>query len=294
MLSQPGIPKLRALARSGQIAKKLHLKGKGHEFSDAAKLLNYYQLWLDNLYPRAKFADGLQLIEKAGHSKRMQTMRKEWIDEGKPGYARDRRVVESDGLQSVSDEKVDAAGTTEHGRPEGDGVAVANPSAEQSIFGSGASSEDLFFPDANKKSGDDDEDDAMPEEDDLDALLAEQDASCSSRTRPAETESEGEDDLDALLAEQESNSHNLSKNVGKASSVADEEDDLDALLAEHDASRRGTNGAKAQEEGVDGEDDLDPLLAERESRGAEVPAANIPSSSPFPAIDDEEDSELVI
>ena len=42
-----------------------------------------YQLWLDDLYPRAKFADGLAIIEKLGHSKRLQVKRKEWIDEGK-------------------------------------------------------------------------------------------------------------------------------------------------------------------------------------------------------------------
>lgn len=43
-----------------------------------------YQLWLDDLYPRAKFADALAIIEKLGHTKRMQTMRREWINEGKP------------------------------------------------------------------------------------------------------------------------------------------------------------------------------------------------------------------
>ncbi|KAK2852167.1 hypothetical protein FQN49_005305 [Arthroderma sp. PD_2] len=78
LLSQAGIPKLRKTAKT-----KLKLKGKGHEFSDAARLLNFYQLWLDDLYPRAKFADGLSIIEKLGHSKRLQVMRKEWIDEGK-------------------------------------------------------------------------------------------------------------------------------------------------------------------------------------------------------------------
>ena len=46
-----------------------------------------YQLWLDDLYPRAKFADGLVIIEKLGHSKRIQMMRKEWIEEGKPKAA---------------------------------------------------------------------------------------------------------------------------------------------------------------------------------------------------------------
>lgn len=53
------------------------------QYSDVARLLNIYQLWLDDLYPRAKFADGLAIIEKLGHTKRMQTMRREWIDEAK-------------------------------------------------------------------------------------------------------------------------------------------------------------------------------------------------------------------
>ena len=43
-----------------------------------------YQLWLDDLYPKAKFADALAIIEKLGHTKRMQLMRREWIEEGKP------------------------------------------------------------------------------------------------------------------------------------------------------------------------------------------------------------------
>lgn len=54
-------------------------------------MLNMYQLWLDDLYPRAKFADALAIIEKVGHTKRMQVDRKAWIDEGKP-----RRSTEQD------------------------------------------------------------------------------------------------------------------------------------------------------------------------------------------------------
>ena len=42
-----------------------------------------YQLWLDDLYPRAKFADGLAIIEKLGHNKRVQVMRRQWLSEGK-------------------------------------------------------------------------------------------------------------------------------------------------------------------------------------------------------------------
>ena len=53
------------------------------QYIDATRLLNMYQLWLDDLYPRAKFGDGLAIIEKLGHGKRIQTMRREWLAEGK-------------------------------------------------------------------------------------------------------------------------------------------------------------------------------------------------------------------
>ncbi|KAF2843134.1 Swi3-domain-containing protein, partial [Patellaria atrata CBS 101060] len=76
LLSPAGIPKLRKISKD-----RLKFRGKGHEFTDVARLLNTYQLWLDDLYPRAKFADGLLMIEKLGHSKQLQIMRKQWIDE---------------------------------------------------------------------------------------------------------------------------------------------------------------------------------------------------------------------
>jgi replication fork protection complex subunit Csm3/Swi3 len=81
LLSERGISKLRKLSKS-----RLKFKGKGHELSDAQRLLIFYQLWLDDLFPKAKFADGLAIIEKLGHKKRMTTMRREWIDEEKPKH----------------------------------------------------------------------------------------------------------------------------------------------------------------------------------------------------------------
>jgi replication fork protection complex subunit Csm3/Swi3 len=58
----------------------LRFKCKGHEYSDAARILSLYQLWLDDLYPKAKFTDALAIVEKLGHSKHMQIMRKGWIE----------------------------------------------------------------------------------------------------------------------------------------------------------------------------------------------------------------------
>lgn len=54
------------------------------QFSDTARLLSFYQLWLDDLFPKARFLDALSMVEKLGHKKRIQMMRMEWINEGKP------------------------------------------------------------------------------------------------------------------------------------------------------------------------------------------------------------------
>ncbi|KAF2280160.1 Swi3-domain-containing protein [Westerdykella ornata] len=79
LLSDAGIPRLQRISKE-----RLRFKGKGHEYGDIARMLNMYQLWLDDLYPRAKFADALTMIEALGHRKRIQISRKAWIDEGKP------------------------------------------------------------------------------------------------------------------------------------------------------------------------------------------------------------------
>lgn len=44
-------------------------------------LLHTYQFWLDELFPKAKFADGLSIIETLGHKMTVQRSRVEWIDE---------------------------------------------------------------------------------------------------------------------------------------------------------------------------------------------------------------------
>lgn len=56
-----------------------------------ARLLNTYQLWLDALYPRAKFADGLTIIEKLGHTKKLQSLRRDWINESKVQRTKNER-----------------------------------------------------------------------------------------------------------------------------------------------------------------------------------------------------------
>jgi replication fork protection complex subunit Csm3/Swi3 len=213
LLSEPGIPRLRALARSGKIAKKLGFKGKGHEFSDVARLLNYYQLWLDGLYPRAKFADGLQLIEKVGHSKRMNVTRKEWVDEGKPGYIRDQLPTKYDAEQEEMGSK----------------VAQQDDAEKDTAAPDQGNADNLFFRDS--KRAEEDVGRAQPEDDELDALLAENEASMKQASKPLNEDSEGDDDLNALLAEQAAKTRPTAI-TNQVSTPIDDEDDLDALLAE--------------------------------------------------------------
>ena len=171
LLSDPGIPRLRKISKD-----RLRLKGKGHEvrirslnsksihltwpqYGDIARMLNMYQLWLDDLYPRAKFADALAIIEKVGHTKRMQIMRKDWIDEGKPRRATGRDEDDDD----VAQEETAAQQTTE----DMDGVentaqgeAMNGPEQHASAQNTAV---DLTGPTT----------DGDPDDDELDALLAE-------------------------------------------------------------------------------------------------------------------------
>ncbi|KIV84561.1 hypothetical protein PV11_00334 [Exophiala sideris] len=299
LLSAPGIPKLRALARSANISKKLRLKGKGYEFNDVAKLLNYYQLWLDNLYPRAKFADGLQLVEKVGHSKRMQVMRKEWIDEGKPGYIREKlRQKEEEKEKEIDDLYAGDAHASK------DATSTVQLNEED---------DSLFVPDARGANKTSANEDALPEDDELDALLAEQDNTVRApqqTSKPAQDlDSEGEDDLDALLAEQETRKApppvSSPKPVTKSQrSSFDEEDDdedmddLDALLAEQDIRSKSSttqpttdippDNSLANEDNDlipddDNDDDVDAVLAEQEVRHESARPQSSDEALPTPA-----------
>ncbi|ETI22235.1 hypothetical protein G647_06308 [Cladophialophora carrionii CBS 160.54] len=248
LLSAPGIPKLRADARMPNfLTKKLRIKGKGHEFSDVAKLLNYYQLWLDDLYPRAKFADALQLVEKAGHSRRMQVMRREWIDEGKPWYLREKEAK-----KKAEKEERDREKETEE-KYVGEEALMSGANNEPRTAGTVEEDDSLFVPESGANGAAENGDVGLPEEDELDALLAQQESRPTPRRltapkRIVEDDSEGEDDLDALLAEQErrQNAPAAVAPLPKPQSLPfgeddhGEMDDLDAVLAEQESRSKST------------------------------------------------------
>ncbi|WPH02173.1 Hypothetical protein R9X50_00502800 [Acrodontium crateriforme] len=176
LLSDAGIPKLRRIAKM-----KLKFKGKGHEFSDVSRLLTTYQLWLDDLYPRAKFRDGLSMIEKVGHSKRMQVTRRAWLDETKPN----KRERSPERIEDTMNDET--TGTGETSQKGGDHNTPMNLEADR--------------PQRD-----------APDDDDLNALLAEAEQNESAKAAPIQQrkprgpfeddddDDPDEDELDALMA----------------------------------------------------------------------------------------------
>ncbi|TEY57564.1 hypothetical protein BOTCAL_0213g00070 [Botryotinia calthae] len=239
LLSSAGIPKLRKKA-----ADHLKFKGKGHEYSDAARLLAFYQLWLDDLFPKAKFADALAMVEKLGHKKMIQSARMDWINEGKPkSPVHEGSLFDEPELPPREDNEREKTASRiapifESAASERPKTPVPNqdpdfndmydatpknarqnPAVQStSIFGGGNDS--IFGPSKVITAGDD-----GPPDDDLEALLA-------------EAEQEGgddemlDDDLEALLAADNDNappSRPAKQDTGKSTQA--EEDDLDAMEA---------------------------------------------------------------
>ena len=161
-----------------------------------------YQLWLDDLYPRAKFADALAIIEKLGHTKRMQVMRKAWIDEGKPkdaGYDDMDMNIDEDRLESDKTSKDAAAATDTQAEEDNyDDLFMRGPSAEpgQSDKNGKENEASLFISD--------DEQADEPPMDDLDLLLAEdaQEAAAPIRN-PVAAQGDFDDEMEAMAGLEE-------------------------------------------------------------------------------------------
>lgn len=184
LLGPSGIPKLRARASSS-----LHLKGKGHEFGDAARLLSFYQLWLDDMFPKARFLDALAMVEKAGHKKKLVVARQEWIDEGK------RRSRGADD-EEEEDLELRPISTVEAPRQETPAAQDQDVPDDDDLYG--ATPRKATAPAAPAINND------VPDADDLDGLIAEVEGRDVQRSDKINTPQDEPDDLDALMAEAES------------------------------------------------------------------------------------------
>jgi replication fork protection complex subunit Csm3/Swi3 len=135
-----------------------------------AQLLRTYQLWLDDLYPRAKFADGLAIIEKLGHSKRMQITRRTWIDESKPKTSIEEEDAEHEPLPATSNPGSQPNATNVKHREHISAEASLRPSAE--IYDFDMTSQQPKNG-AGPSAGSPVIDRGAPDDDELDALFAE-------------------------------------------------------------------------------------------------------------------------
>ncbi|KAL2171212.1 hypothetical protein VTG60DRAFT_3523 [Thermothelomyces hinnuleus] len=221
LLSDKGIPKLR------KMAPRLKFKGKGHEFSDAARLLSFYQEWLDDLFPKATFLDALAMVEKTGHKTVMRNARLKWIDETKPRAAtaeddEDYRIHRGAAdprqpgrVAPIFDNAAKAAGERAK-TPGGDNLFGDDDIYNATPVRSAASTEP-----SRQVVADD-----VPDGDDLDALMAEAEAEATARSQHT-----------GSAPPFQSIFGNGTKNAGPAPGPLGEpdEDDLDALMAEAEA-----------------------------------------------------------
>ena len=177
--------------------------------------------WLDDLFPKAKFLDALNMVEKAGHKKQVMVARNEYINEGKPknttadsegddpfgGGDSVSRLTDQTTTQSLEGERPKAP---EQGRdmPDDDDLYGATPRPSRPIV-----------PIRND----------VPEDDDLEALIAEAEGQYKSHKERLARAEPDEDDLDALMAEAEGQDRTK---VSEPDRLATGDEDLDALMAE--------------------------------------------------------------
>ncbi|KAJ4405394.1 chromosome segregation in meiosis- protein [Gnomoniopsis sp. IMI 355080] len=277
---------------TSQEIKESEIEGEGprDQWGDASRLLSFYQDWLDDLFPKAKFIDALAMVEKAGHNKQLRSMRAEWINEGRPKTA-------------IIDEGGDAEIT---GRTED----LSHKQAERvapifDMMGSGRQKtpgrDDLFGDDDiynatpiggrktdNVAAGAGDE----PDEDELDALMAMENTS-----RPSEPTKLGGGAVASIFGD------GKPKAAQRPQAQSDEFDELDALIAEAEdepprwksnPSTANSTTQPVKEGGVaDGdEDDLDALMAEAEAHNAPKEPASVASAAKAtqPQFDDDEEA----
>ncbi|KAH9996821.1 replication fork protection component Swi3-domain-containing protein [Russula vinacea] len=82
----PKLDEARLLGKDGLLqlvkdTKNFKPKGKGHETADLDRVLQVYQFWTHKLYPKTRFKETVDRVEKLCHSKRMQVALSVWRDE---------------------------------------------------------------------------------------------------------------------------------------------------------------------------------------------------------------------
>ncbi|KAM7193350.1 Replication Fork Protection Component Swi3 domain containing protein [Rhypophila sp. PSN 637] len=295
LLSDKGIPELQ------KRAKKLRLKGKGHEFSDASRLLSFYQQWLDDLFPKATFLDALAMVEKVGHKTLVKNARLKWIDESKPKPA---MSLDDDEDPFNEDSSVPRQASRIAPIFEKSKSAAPDHPGDDDLFGdddiySASPRRNVQPPTAGSGGGD------VPDDDDLDALMAEAEAEGNGTTQAKVTTRTTIPNFGSIFGGGSGTSAPPKAVSRQGPSAEPDEDEMDALLEEAEAQSapapsrpensgplegifRGGPKPNAPRPPVvsDDDDDLDALMAEAEAQAA-PPAASKPTATTVPSTSSE-------
>lgn len=250
--------------------------------------MSFYQEWLDDLFPKAKFVDSLAMVEKVGHKSKVKELRVEWINEGRPKPS----IVDEDvdALAAEQDQQDGSAAPKQAERvapifEKAAGVRMQTPEADD-LFGD---VDDIYnaTPIGSKRTGAAAETGGEPDDDELDALMAEAEAG-----GPATTTKSSAEPYKSLFGDGKPKA---------APAQPEDDDDLDALVAEAEAeqgSRQKPSSAATKNSGealrTDGDDDdmddLDALMAEAEAETESAPAKSVSgragASAPEPSAPD--------
>ncbi|KAL7421541.1 chromosome segregation in meiosis-related protein [Cryptotrichosporon argae] len=90
-------------------AKRFRVKGKGHEASDLARLLDVYQLWAHRMFPKGDFAHTVSRIEAVCRSRRMRSTLAGYRDAFHPPPSPPRDAPDHNTVDAPDDAEHDAA-----------------------------------------------------------------------------------------------------------------------------------------------------------------------------------------
>ncbi|KAG5990000.1 hypothetical protein E4U52_005039 [Claviceps spartinae] len=290
LLGPSGLPKLRKRARD------LNLKGKGHELSDAARLLSFYQIWLDDLFPKAKFLDALAMVEKLGHKKQIVVARNEILNEGKPKAQEDQDDDFGMGLDVPAAAAAGSSGSAPStARAVQEGDRPVTPVRNEGV----PDEEDLYGATPRVVRQQNPPQSEVPDEEDLYGAMPR-----IVRQQQPKSDIPDEEDLygatPRIVGQQTQRSDvpdeedlygatpRIVRHQAPQPDVPDEEDDLDALIAEAESQDRVSSIVRAkaplpaiQQHDADGEDDLDALIAEAETRDSDVRSQKPSQRAPY-------------
>lgn len=229
------------------------------------------------------------MVEKAGHNKKLQNTRAEWINEGRPKTA----IIDEVGDAEVSEQPEDSTHKqADRIAPifERSGTGRQQTPGMDDLFGdeddiyNATPVEARIIDAAGQGTGDE------PDEDELDALMAMEEDNTSKPKNPTNPNGGA---VTSIFGD------GKPKVVPPTQPQPDDFDELDALIAEAEdrppqqkpdpiAAKTSAKPAKGRGAGAGDEDDLDALMAEAEAHTApEKPAS---AAATQPQFDDDEEA----